>query len=313
MSTASGKIAVGIAGFGKIASTEHSIALAASSSFSLHSIADPIARAASVACFPDVEQMLAADGAPEVVAVCTPPQIRYRVAQHALRRGRHVLLEKPPAATAGEVEALEQLARRHGRTLFCAWHSRFAPAVAPARQWLSLRRVRRVRIEWREDVRDWHPGQQWIWKPGGFGVFDPGVNALSVATELLPQAFFLSDAVLHYPENCETPIAASLTFSDIDALEMTAAFDWLHTGQPQREIEIETDDGGQLQLSDSGRRLTINGTEIPLGPQEEYRELYLHLHRLIADARCDADIRPLRLVIDALARGRKEKGAPFRE
>jgi D-galactose 1-dehydrogenase len=30
--------------------------------------------------------------------------VRYEVARHALERGRHVLLEKPPGATVGEVE-----------------------------------------------------------------------------------------------------------------------------------------------------------------------------------------------------------------
>lgn len=306
------KIAVGIVGFGKIASAEHAVALSESPSFFLHSIADPLTRAGSVASYADVEQMLAGHDVPDVVAVCTPPQIRYQIARHALTCGRHVLLEKPPAATAGEVEALEALALRCGRTLFCAWHSRFAPAVAPARQWLSTRTARRVRIEWREDVRAWHPGQRWIWEPGGFGVFDPGINALSIATEILPQPFFLSDALLRYPQNCGTPIAANLTFSDIDALEMTAAFDWLQTGPPTREIEIETDDG-QLRLSQSGRRLTIDGAEISLGPKEEYPALYAHLHRLIAEQRSDADLRPLRLVTDALARGRTEKAPAFHE
>jgi hypothetical protein len=52
-----------------------------------------------------------------------------------------------------------------------------------------------VRIEWREDVRVWHPGQTWIWEPGGFGVSDPGINALSVATRILPRPFFLTNAI----------------------------------------------------------------------------------------------------------------------
>jgi hypothetical protein len=43
-----------------------------------------------------------------------------------------------------------------------------------------------VEIVWHEDVRKWHPGQQWIWEPGGFGVFDPGINALSIATRIFP-------------------------------------------------------------------------------------------------------------------------------
>ncbi|MFX5656779.1 hypothetical protein ABTE24_21610, partial [Acinetobacter baumannii] len=50
---------------------------------------------------------------------------------------------------------------------------------------------RKVKVIWREDVRHWHPDQEWIWQPGGLGVFDPGINALSIVTEILPQAMFL--------------------------------------------------------------------------------------------------------------------------
>jgi D-galactose 1-dehydrogenase len=32
------------------------------------------------------------------------------------------------------------------------------------------------------------PGQRWIWEPGGFGVFDPGINAFSIATGFSPAA-----------------------------------------------------------------------------------------------------------------------------
>ena len=42
------------------------------------------------------------------------------------------------------------------------------------------RTIRTLTVAWKEDVRIWHPGQAWIWKAGGLGVFDPGINALSI-------------------------------------------------------------------------------------------------------------------------------------
>ena len=42
-----------------------------------------------------------------------------------------------------------------------------------------------MRIDWRESVRKWHPGQEWVWEPGGFGVCDPGINAMSIFTEIM--------------------------------------------------------------------------------------------------------------------------------
>src|SRR5690606_40163452 len=65
-------------------------------------------------------------------------------------------------------------------------HSRMALAVAAARRWLADRTIHEGRITWREDLRKWHPGQDWILDAGGMGVFDPGINALSILTEILP-------------------------------------------------------------------------------------------------------------------------------
>ena len=95
------------------------------------------------------------------------------------------MLEKPPTATTRQIALLAEEAARHGRTLFQTWHSRFAAGVDAAREWLRTRKLVSGKIIWKEDVHYWHPGQRWIWEPGGFGVFDPGINALSLLTEML--------------------------------------------------------------------------------------------------------------------------------
>lgn len=142
-----------------------------------------------------------------------PPQVRFSFAQKALASGKHVLLEKLPGATLSEVEALIALATQKDCILFAGWHSRFAPAVETAKNWLADKQIRKVEIIWKEDVRRWHPGQKWIWDAGGLGVFDPGINALSILTEILPMELFLTKARLEFPANCQTPIAATLAFS----------------------------------------------------------------------------------------------------
>jgi L-arabinose 1- dehydrogenase len=94
------------------------------------------------------------------------------------------------------VTLLAELAKEHGRSLFASWHSRYAPGVETARTWLTARVIKSVQVLWKEDVRKWHPNQDWIWQPGGLGVFDPGINALSIMTRILPRAFFLKSAEL---------------------------------------------------------------------------------------------------------------------
>ena len=54
----------------------------------------------------------------------------------------------------------------------------------PAKKIVRRNGVQSVRIDWRESVRKWHPGQEWVWEPGGFGVCDPGINALSIFTKI---------------------------------------------------------------------------------------------------------------------------------
>lgn len=306
------KIGVGIVGFGKIAQDAHVGAIEDSTRFFLHSVADRNDVAAPVPRYPDIDAMLSAQDRPDAVAICTPPHVRFYLARQALSRRAHVLLEKPPCTSLDQAETLRTIASESGISLFCAWHSQFAPAVAPAREWLTTRRVTRARINWREDVRFWHPGQAWIWEQGGFGVFDPGINALSIATKILPTPLVLRDALLRIPENCETPVSAELTLSDANGIDVTASFDFLQTGPQTWEIEIESDDG-RLHLLEGGGRLLRDGEEMKLASHREYPALYAHFGQLIDSNRSDVDLEPLRLATEALRIGRREIVQPFHE
>jgi D-galactose 1-dehydrogenase len=304
------RIGVGIVGFGKIAQDQHVAAIRESRRFFLHSVADHRECAAPVHRYPDVETMLAAQDRPDAIAICTPPQVRFGIACKALTHGVPVLLEKPPCVTLDEAAALCELARDSGVSLFCAWHSRFAPAVVPAREWLAQRRAQRVRIDWLEDVRVWHPGQEWIWESGGFGVFDAGINALSIATKILPQPLVVRDALLRVPEGCDAAVSAELALSDADGIDITASFDFLQTGPQTWEIEVETD-RGLLRLLDGGSRLLLDGEESNLGSDGEYAKLYTHFADLVDACRIDVDLAPMRLVAESLSIGRVERVPPL--
>ena len=209
-------------------------------------------------------------------------------------------------------EDLRERAAAAGRTLFATWHSRYAPCVEPAREWLSTRRLKAARIDWREDVRRWHPGQAWIWEPGGMGVFDPGINALSIATRILPRPFFLQQGVLRFPENRQAPVAAELTFADSDGVPMQVGLDWLQTGPQTWDIRVETD-GGVLTLKMGGSRMEVDGKLVSEAPEAEYAGLYRRFARLVRENRSDVDISPLRMVADAFLSSRREIVEPFNE
>ncbi|EAU43055.1 putative d-galactose 1-dehydrogenase protein [Fulvimarina pelagi HTCC2506] len=305
-------IRLGLVGVGKIARDQHFPSIEATDGIALAAAASRSASVDGIANFTSLTEMLSGTEI-DAVGLCTPPQVRYALALEALKAGRHVLLEKPPGATLSEVEDLVEVAREKGVTLFATWHSRFAPAVEPAWDWLAKRSVRRAVITWKEDVRRWHPGQEWIWEPGGLGVFDPGINALSIATHILPTTFFLTGSTLSFPENRQAPIAAKLAFTDANGLDLTADFDWRQEGPQTWDIVVETEDGGSLELSEGGKKLTLDGKPVIDEPDAEYRGIYRHFVDLVGSGTSDVDIAPLRHVADAFMLGRRETVDAFHE
>ncbi|MCK1546654.1 Gfo/Idh/MocA family oxidoreductase [Bradyrhizobium sp. 147] len=304
------ELRIAIVGFGKIARDQHLDAIAATPDATLAAVASRSASLPGLPHFATIEELLEKGPPIDAVSLCTPPQVRRAQAAAALAAGKHVMLEKPPGTGVAELDPLIAMAAAAKRTLFATWHSRYAPAVEPARQWLAERRIATVHISWKEDVRVWHPGQGWIWEPGGLGVFDPGINALSILTTILPQPVFVTAAELAFPANCQAPIAANLTLTDIDGLPISAEFDFRQTGPQSWDILVETDQG-QLTLSGGGRRMAIDGKTVAEAPDEEYRELYRRFVDLAATGASDVDLAPLRLVADAFLLGKRSIVEPF--
>ena len=304
------KIKIAIVGLGKIARDQHVPVLAASDAFELVAIASPHSRLDGIRAYDHIDALLEAEPEVDAVALCTTPQVRYEAARRALERGLHVLLEKPPGATIREVRALVEIAERKGTALFASWHSRHASAVEQARVWLRDRTIKSVAVAWKEDVRVWHPGQNWIWKAGGLGVFDPGINALSILTRIMPGAIVLKEAELSYPSNCETPIAARLLLTDPSGVPVQVELDFLQTGPQTWDIDVETD-GGRLTLSMGGTVMRVDNEPIPTAQTSEYSSLYQHFAALVREPRIDVDLAPFELVADAFLCGRHSRVAPF--
>ncbi|MET4066521.1 D-galactose 1-dehydrogenase [Bradyrhizobium sp. S3.2.6] len=304
------ELRIAIVGFGKIARDQHVGAIAAVPGAMLAAIASRNASLPGLPHFATVEELL--DKGPQIdaVSLCTPPQVRRGQAAAALAAGKHVMLEKPPGIGVAELDPLIAMASEAKRTLFATWHSRHAPAVEPAREWLAARRIKSVHINWKEDVRVWHPGQAWIWEPGGLGVFDPGINALSILTRILPRPVFVIAAELAFPANCQSPIAANLTLTDIGGLPITAEFDFRQTGPQSWDILVETDEG-RMTLSRGGRIMAVDGKVVADAPDEEYRELYRRFVKLAASGTSDVDLAPLRLVADAFLLCKRNIVEPF--
>lgn len=297
-------IRIAVVGVGKIAKDQHLPTLAADPDFALVAGVTRHAPPPDLPCWNSMEDLLADGPALDAVSLCTPPVGRHALARQAIEAGLHVMLEKPPGATVSEIEDLAAVAERRGVTLFASWHSREAPGVAPAQAWLANKTISSVTVRWKEDVRRWHPGQAWIWEPGGLGVFDPGINALSIVTEILPRSLFVTSSELAFPANKAAPIAAKLALGDAAGVHVAAEFDWRQTGEQIWEIVVETD-AGRLALSSGGAKLSVAGEPVTDQAPAEYPGLYRRFAELVRTGASDVDLAPFKLVADAFMLGRR--------
>ncbi len=306
---------VAIIGVGKIVEDQHLPVIARDPRFHLAAVASQ--RGVEVAGAPTFRtpaEMYRAVPDIDAVAVCTPPQVRHAFAREALAAGKHVLLEKPSTATLSELADLKDYAEAEKRVLFTTWHSQYNAAVEAAARALAGQTVKTLQITWKEDVRRWHPGQKWIWQAGGFGVFDPGINALSIVTRILPDPIFIRSADLTFPENCDAPIAARIEFAAAKPYERLAAdFDWRQTGEQTWEIAIGTATGSALKLGKGGSRLEIDGTLIAEEPLAEYEGIYQRFAGMLDEGRSVVEEAPLRLVADAFLIGKRIAAEPFHD
>lgn len=305
-------IRLGLVGYGKIAQDQHVPAIRGSDRFELVAVATLGQHCPDVPNFSSLAELLEQGPQVDAIAFCTPPQGRFALVEQALRAGKHVLVEKPPCSTLGEALALIDEVNAAGVSGLFAWHSRFAPGVLNAMQWLEGKTLKQVRIDWKEQVRKWHPGQAWIWQAGGLGVFDPGINALSIITELLPRALFVESAHLNVPGNCQSPIAASLQMRSGEQVRVVAELDFDHSVNEQWSIELECEEG-VMRLDAGGAQVTLDGVSQEVSEEGEYPVMYAHFARLIQAGKSDLDLQPLRIVADSFFVGSKTTVADFHE
>lgn len=298
---------VALVGIGKIAVDQHVPSITTSDEWELAATVSRSGTISGVPSYTEIDTMLAENPDIEVVSLCLPPVPRFDYAAACLRAGRHVMLEKPPGATLAEVYALEKMAMDVGKSLFTTWHSRMAKGVQAAKAVLADKVVESGHIEWKENVRQWHPDQDWVFEPGGMGVFDPGINALSILTEVLPTPIHLKSAVLHTPPNRQTPIKAQVTFTN----QITVDLDWLKEGEQIWQMRLTATDGTAVQLLDGGNTCVVDG-EDQIGTEVgEYPALYARMRELVALEKSDVDLAPMVHVSDIMTLGRRESAAAF--
>jgi D-galactose 1-dehydrogenase len=295
---------IAVIGVGKIAVDQHLPVIDASDDFELAATVStrgvghgdvPVFRTAAelYAAMPDVG----------LVSICTPPGVRHALVREALDAGKDVMMEKPPTTTISELDDLIAHAARLDRVLFQTWHSQYNAAVDRAKAILADEGVNAVRIDWRESVRKWHPGQDWVWEPGGFGVCDPGINAYSIFTKIMPFPVFVESAKLIFPANRQTPVDVEVKFKSGQPHKpaISSGFNWLEESGEIWTIAVTTGTGKER----------INGEVVLEHGDEEYAAIYDRFADLLDARQSDVDAAPLRLMSDVFFLGARENGPDF--
>ena len=163
-------------------------------------------------------------------------------------------------------------------------------------------------------MRVWHPGQAWILEPGGLGVFDPGINALSILTRILPQPLFVTAADLAFPANRDAPIAAQPCAQRCRRGCRSQPNSTSSRPARRAGTSIVDTDGGPVTLSMGGARLAGRGQAAG-----RCRGRRISPGSIAASANSprpastDVDLAPLQLVADAFLLGRRRIVEPFED
>lgn len=191
-------IRVGIIGGGAPGGA-HARGYQANSGFKIVAIADLIPRRRQERMkefqipreYADAQDLLA-DREIDAVSICLPTYLHAPVALAALKAGKHVLCEKPPAMNAKEADQIERAANKAGKVIMYSLQRRFGAAEQAASQAIAkgyAGEVYHVRSTWMR-TRGMPIGTGWFTdksKSGGGALIDIGVHMLDVGWYLLGQ------------------------------------------------------------------------------------------------------------------------------
>jgi predicted dehydrogenase len=153
--------------------------------------------------FGDVETLLALDGL-DSVSICTPNYLHEPMAVAALAAGKHVLCEKPLAATLEQGERIAEAARASDRVFMIGFSRRYredsraVKAIVDAGEFGQIYHAHTgwLRRRMNPSVSGWFLSKQFS---GGGPLIDLGVHMLDLALWFMgnPRAISVSGSVAH--------------------------------------------------------------------------------------------------------------------
>lgn len=188
-------IGVGIAGLGRAGWGLHAMTLATMpEEFRVAAVCDPLESRrdeaqAQFACqaYADFADLVD-DASVELVVIAMPSHLHAELAIEAMRRGKHVLVEKPFASTLDEVDRMIATARETGMILTASHNRRYEPAFLKVRDIIDSGKLGRI-VQMRIAAHQFR--RRWDWQT--LTEFGGGMLA-NTGTHVIDQALTLIDA-----------------------------------------------------------------------------------------------------------------------
>ena len=292
-------IRVGIMGAGW-PGLKHAEGCKTAGGFEVTAVADliPSRRKAIVALFPKAREVadaneLLKDPQVDAISLCLPNDQHAALAQAALKAGKHVICETPPALNAAEAKKMAAAAEKSQKVLMYAAQRRFGGAEQAADQAIAkgyAGDVYHARASWMR-TRGIPAGTGWFTdksKSGGGALIDLGSQMLDLAWRLLGQpAPLAAFGAVHQRLKDAAPIGATfdvedagfalITFEGGKSLELSAS--WALNQSPRHHgtaCRVHGDKGAIEVYTPQGPLLFRN-----FGPKGEAKETPLKLPKLV--------------------------------
>ena len=188
----------------------------------------------------DYEELLA-QVRPDVVSICTPPDLHLPMTVAAAQAGAHVICEKPMARTAEECDAMIAACERAGVTLGITFQGRFEPLSVRLKDALDAGRL--GRLLWASSNTLWHRTDEYyksgpwrgIWEHEGGGVLmNQAIHAIDLLIWLtgMPERVIARTRTLNHQIEIEDAALAILEYGN-GGLGLIQATTIAHPGYPE--------------------------------------------------------------------------------
>lgn len=216
----------------------------------------------------DFSELVADDGI-DALDLCVPTHRHAEWAVEALRRGRHVMVEKPMALRFEDASRMCEQAERAGRVLMVAHVLRFMPEYSQLSALVRSGRLGRVRsalFRRRTAVPEWAAWEFDKSKNGG-GVFDLLIHDVDLALHLFGRPEGVSAWGFEDLRGGVDQLTGQLHYGEVESVTVTGG--WYHRGEYPFSMEYTVvGDEGVVEFSSAGRPPAVYWKD---GRKEELR------------------------------------------